>query len=295
MKVKWTKTTPGTWMVRHVVMGKKDAEELLSRNSANRKISKNQVAELVDTMNSGHWMLNGDTIVVDSDGCLKSGQHRLTAFVKSNLMTLECLIVNMIKREDILCSLNRGKPLTVNQYLSVRSVKNASRVSAVCRAVMSGNECLKRNVDFAAASWKASIPPFRIEEFYNEHMHLVDIFATRATRGHAQIHARAAGIMCWMCLIFPELQEMIVKAFNKVANHDTPAGSMEHGIIRVLDESWDSSNLKNTAAKLVFSIVDYIVKGTEPRCLLSTDIRSSLTRIKAYLEHKKEKQQCTSK
>ena len=238
MKIKWTKRTPGTWKVCHAVIDKDDAERILSNNSANRKINKRHVAELVDAMDNGKWMLNGDTIVIDADGHLKSGQHRLTAFVKSNLAAIECLIVYMETREDVLISLNRGKALTGAQYLAIKSVKNAARVNAIIKTLIAGNNYLASELSSIGACY--SIIPcaqFRVEETYRKYARLIDMFANRSTPGRSRVPSRAAGIMCWMCIVFKQLEETIVSEYHKVANFDTPPGSMGHAIARVLEEA----------------------------------------------------------
>lgn len=58
------------------------AKEWLSRNPRNRHLSESRVATYVSAMNKGEWLLNGESITIDANGCLKNGQHRLSAIAR---------------------------------------------------------------------------------------------------------------------------------------------------------------------------------------------------------------------
>jgi hypothetical protein len=60
-----------------------DASLLLSANEGNRKIRDHRVAQYAAIMRAGGWMLTGDAIVIDRDGNLINGQHRLMAVIES--------------------------------------------------------------------------------------------------------------------------------------------------------------------------------------------------------------------
>ena len=53
------------------------AEEWLSCNTWNRKISDRLILTYAETMKEGAWVLNGEPIIFDEKGRLQSGQHRL--------------------------------------------------------------------------------------------------------------------------------------------------------------------------------------------------------------------------
>jgi hypothetical protein len=68
------------------------ARELLSSNSHNRNMRTERVAQLVDVLRRGEWILNGETIKIAEDGTLIDGQHRLQAVVDSGV-TIESLVM----------------------------------------------------------------------------------------------------------------------------------------------------------------------------------------------------------
>ena len=59
------------------------ATQLLSRNNANRKVKTTTLKFYVNQMNSGNWKENGEGIIIDTDGVIKDGQHRLLAIIES--------------------------------------------------------------------------------------------------------------------------------------------------------------------------------------------------------------------
>lgn len=69
--------------VRVVDVTPKRAKVWLGNNGHHRKVKKATVARYAEQIGSGSWLLNGKTIVLDSNGRLIGGQHRLHACVKS--------------------------------------------------------------------------------------------------------------------------------------------------------------------------------------------------------------------
>ena len=60
----------------------RQAEELLLRNTHNRKISDSTVARYVTEMENGEWVPTASGIGIDDNGVLSDGQQRLSAVVK---------------------------------------------------------------------------------------------------------------------------------------------------------------------------------------------------------------------
>ena len=60
------------------------AIEMLSRNSANRKLRDDRVKLYAKQMKEGKWHLTGQSITFAEDGQLLDGQHRLWAVIESN-------------------------------------------------------------------------------------------------------------------------------------------------------------------------------------------------------------------
>lgn len=66
-------------------MPKISAEFLDTRNSRNRLRSKRHITHLAGMMRKGNFRLTGEPILIDWDGILVNGQHRLAACVEANV------------------------------------------------------------------------------------------------------------------------------------------------------------------------------------------------------------------
>lgn len=65
------------------VINPAEAEAYLKNNAMHRKIKKKKVDAYMKEMKNGKWVLNGKSLIFDSNGRLLNGQHRLSAVVKS--------------------------------------------------------------------------------------------------------------------------------------------------------------------------------------------------------------------
>ena len=69
------------------------ARAILKNNPNNRNVKRDRVSLYASDMEKGRWQLNGESIVIDADGNLKDGQHRLMAVVKSQC-TVPMIVVS---------------------------------------------------------------------------------------------------------------------------------------------------------------------------------------------------------
>jgi hypothetical protein len=60
------------------------AEQLLQKNTRNRRVIRNHVIGLAEEIKAGRWKVNGDTICLNGD-VLIDGQHRLLAVVEAKM------------------------------------------------------------------------------------------------------------------------------------------------------------------------------------------------------------------
>lgn len=222
----------GICKAKVVEITKQDAADILQLNTANRKISANNVNYLRKSMDDGRWMFNGDTIVLDSCGKLKSGQHRLTAFIASKLESMTVLLVNLLNENDVLLSLNRGARLTPSQYLAVKGFKNSKDFSTIGGILLSIEAAIGGHGNIASA-YKDKKLDYEIENIIKSiPAELVDEVNT----GHhttLRISAALAGTMIFAAMRYPEASGIIRKAWGMVRNGDTPKHSLAWGIMRV--------------------------------------------------------------
>ena len=108
------------------------AAELL-KNSAdvsNRKIAQGHVAYLRYLMTSGQWKFPAPALVVDEQGRIFNGQHRLTAQIQAK-MTIQ--YVFMLGDEVTMLAFDNNKARTLNDRLRMKGFPDSNTVAASAR------------------------------------------------------------------------------------------------------------------------------------------------------------------
>ncbi len=75
------------------------AEQLLATSLGNRRINNQRVAAWADDMKAGKWVVNGEPIIIDENGHLREGHHRLHAVIKANTL-VDMYVVTGVKVEN---------------------------------------------------------------------------------------------------------------------------------------------------------------------------------------------------
>ena len=119
--------------IKNVMITPSKAKELLSKNTQNRNPQEGHVAFLAREMKTGSWKMNGETIVVSSDGVLVDGQHRLLACVKSSVSFPTILVegVNI----DVVTTIDTGKSRSLQDVLKMNGFKNVSKLASYIVAI----------------------------------------------------------------------------------------------------------------------------------------------------------------
>lgn len=110
------------------------AKTLLDINPSNRSIRKTKVAQYSADMAAGRWALNGEPIIIATDGHLNDGQHRCLAVIDANT-PIDTLIIFGIERDTRL-TVDQGGARGASDYLSIEGVPNASLAGAIARMVL---------------------------------------------------------------------------------------------------------------------------------------------------------------
>lgn len=108
------------------------AEEMLTHNASNRRISPISVSKYAEVMKKGNWVLNGESISFYEDGSLANGQHRLAAVIKANVPVLMDIVYGIPKSAAIF---DRGHLRSQSDVLKLNgastSVANNSVVATI--------------------------------------------------------------------------------------------------------------------------------------------------------------------
>lgn len=99
------------------------ARGLLETTIINRDIRPMHVRALAGEMESGRWVLNGESLIISDQGSLLDGQHRCQAVVDSG-QSIETIVVRGV-HASVFDTLNSGKQRTFQDVLEIRGEPNA--------------------------------------------------------------------------------------------------------------------------------------------------------------------------
>lgn len=221
---------PDWCKVSVVTITKEDAVSMLSNNAKNRKLSSTNVKYLQSAMDGGAWKFNGDTIVRDRDGALKSGQHRLTAFVGSKLDNMTIILVDLLSPDDVLPSLNQGLLMSNGQLLGIFGVKNGNRAAAIVKAYMALDEAVSsgETIHTMTATRRQG---YAIKNVLDKHPRMVDFIYGEAK---AKPQAAIAAVMAWAAEHNPKMAGKIKEAYANILQVNLTADSLERSIYRIM-------------------------------------------------------------
>ena len=114
-----------------VTMSPELAEVLLGRNEGNRKLKARRVDDFSRDMAAGNWKLNGEPVIVSSEGRLNDGQHRCAAVIQSKV-PVEMLIVFGVDR-DSRDTLDHGTARSPGDDLALHGHTNTIVLAATAR------------------------------------------------------------------------------------------------------------------------------------------------------------------
>lgn len=114
------------------------AKKMLKEKRDNRNVAVNYVRRLADAMERGEWVLNSMPIVVDKNGKLIDGQHRLGAIILYN-KTVKMTIAYDVDK-DAYKTIDIGRKRTPGDMLSLQGEKDCNVLASVIRLYHSFKE-----------------------------------------------------------------------------------------------------------------------------------------------------------
>lgn len=107
------------------------AREWAEKNTRNRPVRYNKVAQFARDMKAGRWALNGETIKIDVDGNLLDGQHRVYACIQAEVPFVSVVITGLPPEAQD--TIDTGIARRMADQLSLRGETNASLLAAIAR------------------------------------------------------------------------------------------------------------------------------------------------------------------
>lgn len=111
----------------------KIAAELLLKNPQNRSLRSTRVKELASEIKHGTFALNGETIIVDWDGNICNGQHRLHAVISAN-MPIESVVVRGVD-PTTKSTIDTGSPRSLADVFTMSGEQGGRNKAAACSAI----------------------------------------------------------------------------------------------------------------------------------------------------------------
>jgi hypothetical protein len=110
------------------------AKQLLSKNQLNRPLSSMIVGKYTEAIRRGEWQLNGEPVIVFSDGNLGDGQHRCAAVVRSGIAIPTILLTGI--DPAAFGTINTGKLRKAPDTLAIKGEVNTTKLSAAGRSYL---------------------------------------------------------------------------------------------------------------------------------------------------------------
>jgi len=115
------------------------AAELLEKNVRNRPLNKRHYESIGETMTSGDYALNGEPIIVDSNGNVLDGQHRLHGCIYSG-KSFVTLIVRGIDPEAF-DTIDAGRARKTGEVLAMEGEVNSNSIAGAVSQFIQFVDC----------------------------------------------------------------------------------------------------------------------------------------------------------
>lgn len=168
-----------------------DAEKWLTKNTANRRIRRQQVERFARDMESGSWQENGEGICFAADGTLINGQHRLSALVISGT-SIPMLVVRGLpmQAQD---TMDDGAKRTMGDTFGFHGVASSHTAAAIVRRVLMWQEGVRTNNGALQPSKTEQLEAWRTDPVIRE-----AVEASVQMRGRKQVPASIIGLTWWL-------------------------------------------------------------------------------------------------
>tara|TARA_R110000765_G_scaffold199054_1_gene304644 strand:+ start:162 stop:1007 length:846 start_codon:yes stop_codon:yes gene_type:complete len=110
------------------------AKELLELNTKNRDVNECSINHYCKLMKSNEWVENGLPIIINEDGVLIDGQHRLLSVIKTK-HSYQCPIITDVSR-NAMATIDTGKNRSLGDVLKLHKYDWSSRASSIIKMIL---------------------------------------------------------------------------------------------------------------------------------------------------------------
>lgn len=110
------------------------AENYLKANKNNRTVDERKVSFYTSQMELGEWVENGESIIIDINGDLKDGQHRLLSIIKAK-KTFRIPVITQVAT-NVMATIDTGKNRSIADILHLEGFKYPSPMASLSCAIL---------------------------------------------------------------------------------------------------------------------------------------------------------------
>ena len=118
-----------------VTMTKQLAKDYLNRNVENRKIKKRTLNFYKNQMSKGNWKENGEPIIIDKNGVIRDGQHRLLAVVETDFSYRVPVISDV--DHNVMDTIDTGTNRSAADVLEIEGFLYSPLLASLCKNILS--------------------------------------------------------------------------------------------------------------------------------------------------------------
>ena len=100
------------------------AKGLLLKNTNNRSFNRQTVYNYSNMMKNGLWKANGESIIIDKNGVVKDGQHRMMAIIQSETIHTMVLVTDV--NPDVMDTIDTGRNRNLRDILKLEGFASSA-------------------------------------------------------------------------------------------------------------------------------------------------------------------------
>lgn len=196
---------------------------LLKVNENNRPLRPGVVQRYEDDMRTGRWHFTGDPLIMDTDGKLRSGQHRCSAAERCGTAFYAPVISNV--PVEAFASIDTGAKRSPGNQLQITfGVQHATTIAAIIPRYLDIHE--NRTV----GSGKKAMTSQAIVDWYRKNPQMHDLLQ-EAFQKATEVNKKFGGSTATMAAVYMVLREIDAKDTRKLFNQHLikPIGWNEDG------------------------------------------------------------------
>jgi len=225
------------------------AKEMLETmgNPKNRNISDVNLANYSRMMRNGDWMLNGEAVIIQSDGIIANGHNRLNAIIRAGV-PVDILVIEGVSPEAFV-TYDSGQKRKASHVLQMEDIPNSKNIAAVVTSVAIYRDALKRN-----GSFNTYIRPSNLEisAEYNKNPQLYQLACKLACRTNHICTISSIGMVYAYALIdgnrdYDSVEYFCEKlATGRMLEIGDPVLALRETLIRAKSEKQSSNSSKTS-------------------------------------------------